>query len=660
MGLIEPISSRTFAKGLAGRIGFVAILLLLAMSNAPLVWPLPSGWHSLLVPPWSALSFGFPAVPMVGAAALTGLFGGWWPGALIALFLCDAACFLILSAYGNPERREEVAGLYWTSPLAVVLIYGCGTASILPLALLLAGFALLERRHRATAGFFFGMAIVGQPVLIALVPPLLLFAQGLRRLDQGAARLLAGLIVTLLLGFALSLGDAGYQALLAHDLVGLAGPLLPISGGGLALLPLLLLAVYYAAWRGRLVDRDLLWACSTLVVLALAGLGGANAATSLIALPFLAHHAAYAERSGRALLLLYSAVMFGAIWFTAGNGAGAGPTAVLWPTLAAATALLIGFQIVQRGLLRSPTWLAMRRPIAIGIAGDSGVGKDTLVEAVAALFGRRMLSRISGDDYHIWDRNKPMWRALTHLNPKANDLDSFGRHLRDLADRRWIQARHYDHDTGRMTRPARIHPGDIVIASGLHALWSPELNRLYDLRIFLDMDEELRRFLKIRRDVQERGHPIERVTSSIERRRQDAVSFVHPQKEEAHIVFRLEPRRAEAIEGFSDVGDNDRPVPLRLIVEAVPGIVFTSLCRTLVALCGVQAIEIPRASGATHLIIEGDPGPDDIVASARRIAPSMCAMVRRSAQWREGLSGIMQLIMLDQLEQIHRRRSVNA
>ena len=50
----------------------------------------------------------------------------------------------------------------------------------------------------------------------------------------------------------------------------------------------------------------------------------------------------------------------------------------------------------------------------------------------------------------------------------------------------------------------------------------------------------------------------------------------------------------------------------------------------------------------------------DIVASARRIAPAMCAMVRRSPIWQDGLRGIMQLIMLDQLEQVHRRRSVNA
>lgn len=660
MGVSRLLTTRSFAKGLAGRVGFILVLVALATRAAGVAWPWPGGWPGLLVPPFSALAFGFPAVPVIAIPALTALFGAWWQGALIALFLCDLACYLCLAAYGSAERRHEVAELYWTSPLAIALIYGCGTASVFPLALLLGAFLCLDRHHRAGAGILFGLAIAVQPVLIALLPPLLLFAQGSRRLDQGPGRLLGALALSLLIGVALSISDVGYQSMLAHDLVGLAGPLLPVMGGGVAVLPLLLLAIYYAAWRARLLDRDLLWTCSTLVTLALAGLGGANASTTLIALPFLASHAAYAERSGRALLILYSLVMFGAIWFTAGQGAGADPSAVLWPTLAAGAALLIGFQIYQRGYLRSPLWLAMRRPIAIGIAGDSGVGKDTLVAGLAGLFGHRALARISGDDYHVWDRNKPMWRALTHLNPQANDLDGFGRHVRDLADRRWIKARHYDHATGRMTRLTKTDPGDIVIASGLHALWSSELNRLYDLRIFLEMDEGLRRHLKIRRDVHERGHPLERVTTSIERRHQDAVSFVHPQKAVAHIVFRLEPRRREAIEGIQTMGDDHRPVPLRLIVEAVPGIVFSSLARTLVSLCGVQAIEVPRASGATRLIIEGDPGPDDIVASARRIAPAMCALVRRAPEWQDGLRGIMQLIMLDQLEQVYRRRSVNA
>ena len=47
---------------------------------------------------------------------------------------------------------------------------------------------------------------------------------------------------------------------------------------------------------------------------------------------------------------------------------------------------------------------------------------------------------------------------------------------------------------------------ELLAVSGLHALWSPSLNTRFDVRVYMDMDEGLRRFLKLRRDVNQRGH----------------------------------------------------------------------------------------------------------------------------------------------------------
>ena len=65
------------------------------------------------------------------------------------------------------------------------------------------------------------------------------------------------------------------------------------------------------------------------------------------------------------------------------------------------------------------------KPLAIGIAGDSGAGKDTLVNSLVDLFGAHSVVSLSGDNYHLWDRNKKMWKLITHLNPKANNLNLF-------------------------------------------------------------------------------------------------------------------------------------------------------------------------------------------------------------------------------------------
>src|ERR1700760_3310648 len=93
-------------------------------------------------------------------------------------------------------------------------------------------------------------------------------------------------------------------------------------------------------------------------------------------------------------------------------------------TLMVAAGLAMTVQLVRNGIFQSRFRIATRRPLAIGIGGDSGAGKDTLVDSIVGMFGRENVAQLSGDDYHFWDRQKPMWRAMTHLNPRANDLDT--------------------------------------------------------------------------------------------------------------------------------------------------------------------------------------------------------------------------------------------
>jgi len=249
-----------------------------------------------------------------------------------------------------------------------------------------------------------------------------------------------------------------------------------------------------------------------------------------------------------------------------------------------------------------------------------------------------------------------MWRALTHLSPKANDLDAFAADVASLVDRRPVKIRHYDHATGRMTKPLPVSHADVVAVSRLHALWSPTLNALFDVRVYLDMDEPLRRFLKFRRDVTVRGHPLQRVVKSIESRWLDSQRFIHPQAEAADLVVRLEPRHPSMLEDITRTGD----IPLRLNVTAKPGHSFDHLARLLTSLCGMQVIEAPLEKGYVQLLVEGDARVEDIAAVARRLAPEMIPILAVSPAWEPGLKGVIQLIVLDQIERVRRRRSVNA
>ena len=130
-----------------------------------------------------------------------------------------------------------------------------------------------------------------------------------------------------------------------------------------------------------------------------------------------------------------------------------------------------------------------------------------------------------------------MWQVMTHLNPMANDLEGFCNDLVSLTDGKCVLSRHYDHKTGKMSKPSRLDSNDFIIASGLHALYLPVLRECYNLKIYLDIDEGLRRHFKLKRDVRQRGHTVERVLGSFEKREPDSARFIRPQSRHADLIF---------------------------------------------------------------------------------------------------------------------------
>ena len=296
-----------------------------------------------------------------------------------------------------------------------------------------------------------------------------------------------------------------------------------------------------------------------------------------------------------------------------------------------------------------------RRPLVIGIAGDSGAGKDTLVESLVGLFGRHSSVVLSGDDYHFWDRHMPMWQVMTHLNPRANDLKQFTHDLTALQDGKSIQNRHYDHAKGRRSKLHRLKSNDFIIASGLHALYQPILRDCYDLGIYLDMDESLRRYFKLQRDVKQRGHLVENVMMALEKREVDARRFIRPQSSHADLVLSLQPINPRALEE----SEKSRPLRLKLFVHSRHGADEESLVRVLVGVCGLHVdMALCSDNSVVELTIEGESSPEDIELAARELFPELSELLDINPRWEEGVKGLMQLVILSQINQALRRRLI--
>jgi uridine kinase len=196
------------------------------------------------------------------------------------------------------------------------------------------------------------------------------------------------------------------------------------------------------------------------------------------------------------------------------------------------------------------------------ICGDSGSGKSTLAKILKTHFSSSFT--LECDRYHKWERGDENWKIMTHLNPNANYIAKMEDDIFNLKTRNQVFQVDYDHKTGRFTEKEKINPSssDNIIVCGLHSLFHRD-DSVYDVKIFMDTDEKLKKFWKVRRDVEERGYTIEDSLKQIERREEDYNRYIVPQREKCDIIVRFFVDDEVAIE----YDDNQPKMKLSLLIN---------------------------------------------------------------------------------------------
>ena len=179
-------------------------------------------------------------------------------------------------------------------------------------------------------------------------------------------------------------------------------------------------------------------------------------------------------------------------------------------------------------------------PIILGIVGDSASGKSTLSVGVAQILGEAHCTVICTDDYHRYDRAQRAAAGLSALDPRANHVDILEQHLRLLRTGEPVLKPVYDHQRGTLSPPEYVRPKEFVIAEGLLGYTTRAMRDCYDVKIYLDPEEELRVKWKMHRDTTTRGYTMAEVMAQLERREIDSTNFIHPQRTFADIVIRFQ------------------------------------------------------------------------------------------------------------------------
>jgi phosphoribulokinase len=187
----------------------------------------------------------------------------------------------------------------------------------------------------------------------------------------------------------------------------------------------------------------------------------------------------------------------------------------------------------------------MPRPIMLSIAGDSGSGKTTLTRGVVRVLGEDKVTHFCADDYHRFDRRQRAERGLTPLDPACNYLDVLTCDVRHLRQNEAILKPVYQHADGTFGPPVYMSPARFVIAEGLLVNHTPELRDMFDIRVYLNPPEDLRRRWKVARDCSRRGYTTDQVLSELDRREPDSEAFIRPQRHYADMLVSFMPGRSE-------------------------------------------------------------------------------------------------------------------
>jgi phosphoribulokinase len=181
------------------------------------------------------------------------------------------------------------------------------------------------------------------------------------------------------------------------------------------------------------------------------------------------------------------------------------------------------------------------RPIMVAIAGDSASGKTTLTQGLVDALGPDRITAICVDDYHRYDRAERKGLPFTPLHPACNYVDVLEQHLQLLALGQPVLKPVYNHRTGTLDRPVLVEPSEFVIAEGLLPLHTRLARACFDVTVYLDPPEVIRRRWKMQRDTSKRGYNEDEVAAELARREPESAAYIRPQRSHADIVVRFAP-----------------------------------------------------------------------------------------------------------------------
>ena len=180
-------------------------------------------------------------------------------------------------------------------------------------------------------------------------------------------------------------------------------------------------------------------------------------------------------------------------------------------------------------------------PIVIGIAGGTGSGKTTVANVILDAVGRHRIAYLPHDAYYRDLTNlPPVQKAEVNFDhPNSLETELMIEHVKRLKAGNAVDIPVYDFSThSRTDKTIRVEPQRVIIVEGILIFAEKKLRELFDMKLFVDTDPDIRFIRRLQRDIAERGRTMDMVINQyLKTVRPMHLEFVDPSKRYADVII---------------------------------------------------------------------------------------------------------------------------
>jgi uridine kinase len=180
-------------------------------------------------------------------------------------------------------------------------------------------------------------------------------------------------------------------------------------------------------------------------------------------------------------------------------------------------------------------------PLVIGIAGGTGSGKTTVANVILERVGIQQIAYLPHDAYYkdLQGLPAPQKAIINFDHPNSLESSLLVKHIHQLKLGNDIDLPVYDFKThSRTTNTQHIKSKPVILVEGILIFVEPDLRKLFDVKIFVDTDPDIRFIRRLERDIHERGRSTESVIHQyLTTVRPMHLEFVEPSKRYADVII---------------------------------------------------------------------------------------------------------------------------